>query len=158
MSARTVKDKVLVPNAATISCRRRLPIAGGTAASLSSSSSSSLSSSSSSKQKNGPDGGGAKEKTEGRSVLVKTKGERSTEGSAEDKREESLKSKKRKRELKSALEKAVVDALKKSGMPRSHQHFRACYNRLFHLSKTFIKVRICRPSRVYKPASWGDSW
>ena len=43
--------------------------------------------------------------------------------------------------LKDLLGQAVVAALKRNGMPRSHQHFRACYTRLFNLSKMFMKVR-----------------
>lgn len=43
--------------------------------------------------------------------------------------------------LKTLLGEAVVNALKKNGMPRDHQNFRACYNRLFNLSKSFMEVR-----------------
>lgn len=53
----------------------------------------------------------------------------------------SLEGEKKELSLKTLLGQAVVDALKKSGMPRSHQHFKACYKRLYNLSKTFMKVR-----------------
>ena len=41
------------------------------------------------------------------------------------------------------LEQIIVVALKKKGMQRDHMCFRKCYNRLFTLSKSFLKVYIC---------------
>ena len=38
------------------------------------------------------------------------------------------------------LEQIIVVALKKKGMQRDHICFRKCYNRLFTLSKSFLKV------------------
>ena len=38
------------------------------------------------------------------------------------------------------LEQIIVVALKKKGMQRDHMSFRKCYNRLFTLSKSFLKV------------------
>lgn len=42
---------------------------------------------------------------------------------------------------KTLLGEAVVRALKKHGMPRAHQHFRDCYNKLYKIGKTFMEVR-----------------
>ena len=42
---------------------------------------------------------------------------------------------------KTLLGEAVVRALKKHGMPRTHQHFRDCYNKLYKIGKTFMEVR-----------------
>lgn len=39
------------------------------------------------------------------------------------------------------LGQVVVDALKRNGMPRNHPRFRACFERLFKLSKIFLEVR-----------------
>ena len=39
------------------------------------------------------------------------------------------------------LEQIIVVALKKKGMQRDHMCFRKCYNRLFTLSKSFLKVQ-----------------
>ena len=52
------------------------------------------------------------------------------------------------------LEQIIVVALKKNGMQRDHVCFRKCYNRLFNLSKSFLKVYIymymnCICSRRY---------
>lgn len=38
------------------------------------------------------------------------------------------------------LEQIIVVALKKEGMQRDHVCYRKCYNRLFNLSKSFLKV------------------
>lgn len=46
----------------------------------------------------------------------------------------------RKDRRKTLLGEAVVRALKKHGMPRSHQHFRDCYNKLYKIGKTFMEV------------------
>ena len=40
------------------------------------------------------------------------------------------------------LEQIIVVALKKKGMQRDHMCFKKCYNRLFTLSKRFLKVYI----------------
>lgn len=38
------------------------------------------------------------------------------------------------------LEQIIVVTLKNKGMKRDHVCFRKCYNRLFNLSKSFLKV------------------
>lgn len=48
--------------------------------------------------------------------------------------------KKKDTHLKTLLGQAVVSALKKNAMPRSHPHFRTCYSKLFKLSKVFMEV------------------
>lgn len=40
------------------------------------------------------------------------------------------------------LGQAVVSALKRNGMSRSHEHFRTCFERLFKLSKIFLEVGV----------------
>ena len=47
---------------------------------------------------------------------------------------------------------AVVSALKRNGMPRSHPHFRKSFERLFKVSKIFMEVRepvLCSVSREF---------
>ena len=55
---------------------------------------------------------------------------------------DSSRKKKKEKRLKDMLGQEVVVALKKHGMARNHQHFRTCYERLFNLSKMFMKVSI----------------
>jgi hypothetical protein len=47
----------------------------------------------------------------------------------------------RKANRRKLLGQAVVAALKRNGMPRSHQHFKKCFEQLFKLSKIFLEVR-----------------
>ena len=71
----------------------------------------------------------------------KGKGKVKLKGSVESDQGTASERKRKRKNLKTLLGLAVVDALKGTGMPRDHQNFRACYNRLFNLSKTFMEVR-----------------